>query len=99
MRDKEDDWDSIKDTTGIDYREAARRGNDNDLPKGCWVLMGYCLALVWGVGGIVLLFALLHFVSIRRVFTLGGMRAVVVVSIMMIVGGILVGIATTKSLR
>ncbi len=99
MRDDKDAWNSIMGATGIDDREAARKGHDYELPKGCWILMGYSLALVWGVGGILLLFILLRFALIRRVFSWEGLIAVVVVSMVMIAGSIFLGITTTKSLR
>lgn len=99
MNDEKDVWESSKDATGREYREAASRGNSHDLPKGCWVLLGYSFALVLMVGGMSLLVTLVHFVSIRRLFLLGNSIGIVVVSLVILAGGILLAIATTKSLQ
>ncbi len=99
MNDEKDVWEGSKDATGREYREAARRGNSHDLPKGCWVLLGYSFSLVLMVGGMSLLVTLVHFVSIRRLFLLGNSIGIVVLSLVIIAGGILLAIATTKSLH
>ena len=99
MNDEKDVWESSKDATGREYREAASRGNSHDLPKGCWVLLGYSFSLVLVVGGMSLLVTLVHFASIRRLFLLGNSIGIVVLSLVIIAGGILLAIATTKSLH
>ncbi len=99
MDDKKDVWESSKDAIGRRYQEAARRGNDRDLPKGCWVLLGYSFALVLMVGGMLLLVTLAHFTSIRRLFLVGNGLGIVIVSLLILAGGILLAIATTKSLH
>lgn len=99
MNDEKDVWESSKDATGREYREAARRGNSYDLPKGCWVLLGYSFALVLIVGGMLLIATLVHFASIRRLFLIGNSIGIVVLSLVILAGGILLAIVTTKSLH
>ena len=99
MNDEKDVWKSSKDATGRGYQEAARRGNDHDLPKGSWVLLGYRFALVLMVGGMLLLITLVHFASIRRLFLVENGLGIVIVSLLILAGGILLAIATTKSLH
>ncbi len=99
MNDEKDDWESSKDVTWRGHQEATRRGNEHDLPKGCWVLLGYSFALVLMVGGMLLLITLVHFASIRRFFLVGSGLGIVIVSLLILAGGILLAIATTKSLH
>jgi len=99
MNDEKNVWESSKDATGRVYQEAARRGNDHELPKGCWIFLGYSFALVLMVGGMLLLVTLVHFTSIRRFFLLGNSLGIVIVSLVILAGGILLAIATTKSLH
>ncbi len=99
MNDEKDVWGSSKDATWRRYQEAAGRGNDHELPKGCWIFLGYSFALVLMVGGMLLLVTLVHFASIRRLFLVGSSLVIVIVSLVILAGGILLTIVTTKSLH
>jgi hypothetical protein len=83
----------------MDEKNAAKRANDHDLPQGCWISLGYSFSLVLIIGGLLLLSTLSRFVFIRRFFLAGNTIGIVVVSLLILAGGILLAIITTKSLQ
>ena len=101
--DEKDVWDIIKDVTGLDYKEAARKGEQENTPSdlfGClfgWMFTipgAAVLSLLVLLGGIVLLFS-----SLGGAFPTGNLLVEILISLTLIAIGVLLLILVMRKFK